>query len=104
VILMPGETAPELIIGGKTMTSQGSCSGEDFMFKPLRDIVGENLIVFDVMNDATGYIIPDNDCGIGTLRYYDGRFMYDTNGMLSFSNKAASTFISNFLELVESKS
>lgn len=104
VLLMPGETAPELIIGGKTMTAEGSCSGEDFIYEPLRTIIGEELIVFDVMNDATGYIIPDNDCGIGTLRYYDGQFSYDTNGMLSFSNSAASTFISNFLELVDSKS
>ncbi|HZJ77584.1 MAG TPA: hypothetical protein VFD52_02120 [Clostridia bacterium] len=101
VLISPGETAPELVIGGKTMTSEGSVSGGEFIYAPLRDIVGEDLIVFDVMNDAAGYVIPDCDYGIGTLRYFDGKFSYNLDGIMSYGGNTASIFVGEFLALIE---
>ncbi|MBQ7549337.1 MAG: hypothetical protein IJT03_06495 [Clostridia bacterium] len=61
IVLVPGELFPELEIGGKMLTAQGSCRGVDFPYPPLREMLGEHIIVFGLANDAVGYIIPDND-------------------------------------------
>ncbi|MDR1464254.1 MAG: hypothetical protein LBJ11_02985 [Oscillospiraceae bacterium] len=110
VLLQPGETSPELIVGGPNLSSSGSVSGKAFPYAPLRETVDQDLIVFDLMNDSIGYIIPDNDSTTLLLRYVDGKFT-DTGSLggnlndsllLTFSNKIASTMISAFLDLVQS--
>ena len=58
-----------------------------------------DLLTFNVMNDSVGYIVPDNDYGIATLRYIDGELTYSADGGLSFGSTAASTFITEFLTL-----
>jgi len=101
VVVMPGETAPELIIGGSTLTAEGSARGKDFVYPALVRMIDDcDLLTFNVMNDSVGYIVPDNDYGIATLRYIDGELTYNADGVLSFGSTAASTFITEFLTLV----
>ena len=103
VAMMPGEVAPELVKGGKTLTAEGSASGEDFVYGPMKSYFDDEttLLVFDVMNDSTGYIIPDNDYGEVVIRW-DGdenAFTFNSDGMLSFGTKSGSVFVGTFLEL-----
>lgn len=103
VAMMPGEVAPELVKGGKTLTAAGSSHGEDFVYGPMRSYFDDEttLLVFDVMNDSTGYIIPDNDYGEVVIRW-DGdvnAFTFNSDGMLSFGSRSGSVFVGTFLEL-----
>ncbi|MBQ8209868.1 MAG: hypothetical protein IJZ35_04740 [Clostridia bacterium] len=56
VILCPGETYAELIVGGENMADFSLDCAYDVMAEE-----GEDILVFDLMNDALGYIMPDND-------------------------------------------
>ncbi|MDR1928214.1 MAG: hypothetical protein LBQ33_06210 [Oscillospiraceae bacterium] len=112
ILLQPGETSPELLLGGSNLSAEGSVSGKAFPLAPLRETFGETVIVFDLVNDSIGYIIPDNDSTSFLLRYVDGQ-LTDINSLgsnlndallLTFSTKVASTVLSNFLELVDSLS
>jgi hypothetical protein len=107
-LLQPGETSPELLLGGTNLTADGSVTGKAFPLLPLRESVGEELIVMDLMNDSIGYIIPDNDSTNLLLRYVDGKFT-DTGSLganlndsllLSFSTGIASTMLGAFLALL----
>ncbi|MDR2646714.1 MAG: hypothetical protein LBB67_01110 [Oscillospiraceae bacterium] len=111
VLLQPGETSPELVLGGSNLTAEGSVTGLAFPYAPLNELVDEKLLVFDLMNDSIGYIIPDNDSTSLLLRYIDGEFT-DTGSigsnlndslLLTFSTKVASSLVQTFLDLVESK-
>ncbi len=103
VAMMPGEVAPELVKGGKTLTAEGSARGEDFVYGPMKSYFDDDtvLLVFDVMNDSTGYIIPDNDYGEVVVRWDSdaNAFTFNTDGMLSFGSKSGSVFVGAFLKL-----
>ena len=107
VAMMPGEVAPELVKGGKTLTAEGSSKGEDFAYGPMKSYFDDDtvLLVFDVMNDSTGYIIPDNDYGEVVVRWDSdiNGFTANTDGMLSFGSKSGSVFVGTFLELAGKK-
>lgn len=61
VVLCPGEIAAELIYGG-CLDADKSWTGKAWELDPTVDEVGEKtLIVFGLINDQIGYIIPDND-------------------------------------------
>lgn len=61
VALIPGEAAAELAYGG-CLGADKSWSGKDWTLAPIKDEVGgRKLIVFGIINDQIGYIIPDND-------------------------------------------
>lgn len=74
IALMPGEVFPDLQLGGGMLTAEKSYSGEDFEYPCIRDIFGEDTIVFGLANDAIGYIVPDNDyvlCFDGDNHYHE---------------------------------
>lgn len=61
VALVPGEAAAELIYGG-CLGADKSWSGKDWNLAPIADCAkGRKMIVFGIINDQIGYIIPDND-------------------------------------------
>ncbi|MBR5427117.1 MAG: hypothetical protein IK118_02110 [Clostridia bacterium] len=62
IAMLPGETAPELVIGG-CAGAQESYSGEAWGYPSLEEIVGGKLAVIGLCNDEIGYIVPDNDFG-----------------------------------------
>ncbi|MBQ6019030.1 MAG: hypothetical protein IJL26_02520, partial [Clostridia bacterium] len=45
-VLVPGEYCQDLLSGGASLTAEGSFSGRDFPYPPLRDIFGEGLHAF----------------------------------------------------------
>lgn len=61
IAFLPGEVCTDLIYGGESLTASGSVLGKDFPGKTLCDILGDDIIVFGLANDAVGYIVPDND-------------------------------------------
>lgn len=61
VAIVPGEAAAELFYGGACPADK-SWSGEAWTLDPIADAAPDkDLIVFGLMNDMVGYIIPDND-------------------------------------------
>lgn len=61
VALVPGEIAAEIISGG-TLGADKSWTGTEWTYAPLQDLAdGRKMIVFGIINDQIGYIIPDND-------------------------------------------
>ena len=96
VFLSPGEIYGELLMGDKTM--------EGFKYKPLRELYGENLIIFDLMNDAAGYIEPDNEYVITGYRYNEEKDAMDSDSwafLVSMGKNAASDIIGAFIELAD---
>ncbi|MDR3314394.1 MAG: hypothetical protein LBS96_08065 [Oscillospiraceae bacterium] len=102
VLLSPGETAPELIVGGDTLRAATTFRREDFPFAPLNEAMGDGevLLVFDLINDAAGYITPDNDYGLMVTKYYKGEASFNTiDLMFSPGHTGASAIIGAFLDL-----
>ena len=95
VILCPGETYAELIIGGENM--------KDFVLDCAYDVMaeeGEDILVFDLMNDALGYIMPDNDFVFFRLL---GDFSFaDSWGLTSIGANAASDVYGAIYDLYNS--
>lgn len=74
IALMPGEIFPDLQLGGGMLTAEKSYSGKNFGYPCIREIFGEDTIVFGLANDAIGYIVPDNDyvlCFDGDNHYHE---------------------------------
>ncbi|MDR2753826.1 MAG: hypothetical protein LBB50_05910 [Oscillospiraceae bacterium] len=108
VLLQPGETSPELLLGGSNLSKNGSASGKDYPLSPLRDTIPD-LMIFDLVNDSIGYIIPDSDSTNFLMRYIDGQ-LTDTGSLtanlndallLTFSTTIASVMQHAFLDLVD---
>ncbi|NLB36527.1 MAG: hypothetical protein GX824_04405, partial [Clostridiales bacterium] len=64
VALVPGEIAPELILGGANDRWR-SYRKVDIEYPPLKELVkgDSKLVTFGLCNDSIGYILPDNDFG-----------------------------------------
>lgn len=63
ILLLPSELFPELAYGGY-LSAEESAEGKspDINPKPLIEIADdENLLIFGVTNDFTGYVVPPND-------------------------------------------
>ncbi len=61
VVLCPGEIAAELVYGG-CLGADKSWTGKDWTLGYIGDMTDkETVIVFGIINDQVGYIIPDND-------------------------------------------
>jgi len=96
VFLSPGEIYGELLMGDKSMAG--------FQYKPLRELYGENLIIFDLMNDAAGYVEPDNEYVIVGYRYNEEKneLVSDSWALLvSMGKNAGSDIIGAFIALVD---
>jgi len=96
VFLSPGELYGELFMGDPTMA--------DFPYKPLRELFGENLIIFDLMNDAAGYVEPDNEYVIVGYRYNEKKDELESDSwalLVSLGKNAASDMVGAFIDLVK---
>ena len=96
VEICPGETYGELLIGGDGI--------DGFEYNSLRSKYGENLIVFDLMNDAIGYIEPDNEFVMAGVQYSESKDTFDTDTwcLISFGKNTASKVIGEFMSLADS--
>lgn len=64
-VFLPGEVCQDLIVGGDSLTASGSQTGKEFGYPTVVEIFGEGTKCFGLMNDAVGYIVPDNDFTMG---------------------------------------
>ncbi len=95
VAMMPGEICQDLIVGGSSMTADGSYSGKDFEYPCLAEMFNdEDIICFGLTNDAIGYVVPDNDyiMAIAFDHYQE---------LISLGKKAASTIMEGFTALAK---
>ena len=94
VAFMPGEIVQDLICGGDSLTADGSFSGKDFGYKTVYELFGEDTICFGLMNDAIGYVVPDNDYSMALLgdHYQE---------MISLGEEAGSTIMKGMAEIAE---
>ena len=98
VYISPGETFGELLDGGKGI--------EGFPYDSIRETVGENTIVFDLMNDAAGYVANDANFVLAGLQYNEADDVFDSDTwcLISYGKHTASTLLSHFYGLVEANS
>lgn len=97
VFLCPGETFNEIVLGGDCLN--------DFQYDSLRSLYGDNLIVCDLMNDAAGYIEPDNYYVIAGYQYDAEKDSLESDTwclLVSMGKNTASTIVGKFIELVDS--
>ncbi len=96
VEICPGETFGEILIGGKGI--------DGFGYEALRDTYGDNLIVFDLMNDAIGYIEPDNEFVMAGMQYDEKNDEVDSDTwcLISFGGHTATKVVKEFRSLVDS--
>ena len=100
IVLCPGETYAELIVGGPTM--------EGFKYKSAYEMIADEndeILVFDLVNDALGYIMADDDFVYLRLRYDaegDELYFADSWGLTSIGGHAASDIYGKFYELYDS--
>lgn len=94
VAFAPGELCADLLLGGSSLTAEISISGEAFKGKTIRQIFGDDVVVFGLANDAVGYIIPDNDyCMCLAFGHY-----HET---LSLGENTATTLMSAYEDLAK---
>lgn len=92
VALMPGEVCQDLVVGGGSLTAEGSFRSRDFGEKTICDLFGADTIVFGLANDAIGYVVPDNDyCMCGVFGHY--------HELISLGEKTASSILRAFADL-----
>ncbi len=98
VYISPGETFGELLDGGKGI--------EGFPYNSIRETVGENTIVFDLMNDAAGYVANDENYVLAGIQYNEEEDVFDDDTwcLISYGKHTASTLLSHFYGLVEANS
>ena len=94
VAMMPGEIVQDLVYGGGSLTAEGSFKGKDFGYKTIRELFGEDAIVFGLCNDAIGYVVPDNDYSLGIV---DDHYQE----LISLGDRTASSIMQGFADLAE---
>ncbi len=94
VAFMPGEIVQDIICGGDSLTAEGSFTGKDFGYKTVYELFGEDTICFGLMNDAIGYVVPDNDYSMALLgdHYQE---------MISLGEETGSTIMKGMAEIAE---
>jgi len=97
VFLSPGELYAELYVGGYGL--------RDSEIVSLRESYGDNVILFDLMNDAAGYICPDESYAVVGYKYNsDENKVYRDVWCLTVSmgKNTASVLMNGYAELVKS--
>lgn len=96
VEICPGETFGEILIGGKGI--------DGFPHEALRETYGDNMIVFDLMNDAIGYLEPENEFVMAGIQYDEDDDEVDTDSwcLISFGKYSATKVVEEFKSLVDS--
>ncbi len=93
VYLSPGETFGELLVGGSGLAG--------FPYASIRETLGENVIVMDLMNDAAGYVENDATFVYVGIQYADeANYDGDSWGIVSYGTHAGSTLIGKLYALV----
>ncbi len=92
----PGELYSELYVGGYGMRLSG--------YKSLRETFGDDVILFDLMNDAAGYVCPDETYAILGYKYDPESNSLSTDSWciaVSIGSKTASTLIGAYNDMMK---
>lgn len=111
IVLVPGEAFPEIAYGGAA-SAEESATGRGTEINPptFVEVTGdENLLVFGVSNDFTGYVVPPNDFILHKTQPYlsNGRDKFDrshyheTNSLGYSAAKTLSTTLADIMSRVK---
>ncbi|MBQ3150202.1 MAG: neutral/alkaline non-lysosomal ceramidase N-terminal domain-containing protein [Clostridia bacterium] len=111
ILLLPGEAAPEFVFGNYSSAEESATGmGPEVNAKPLVEVAGnENLVVFGVSNDMTGYMIPLNDFVLneeapymsnGKDRFGNGHY-HETNSLGINTTQVVSDVFAGIIERVK---
>lgn len=65
-VFLPGEICQDLVApNGLSLNAQYSVTASNYKSQPACAIFGEDVKCFGLMNDAIGYVVPDNDFTMG---------------------------------------
>ena len=65
-VFLPGEICQDLVApNGISLIGQYAITGNSYQSVPACSIFGEDVQCFGLMNDAIGYVVPDNDFTMG---------------------------------------
>ena len=65
-VFLPGEICQDLVApNGRSLKPEYSVTAKPFSSVPACNIFGDDIQCFGVMNDAIGYVVPDNDYTMG---------------------------------------
>lgn len=94
VALVPGELEAAIAYGG-CLGADDSWTYEDFDYPSMQEVVGEDkkLLVFGLMNDQVGYILPDNE--------FKSLLAGENEEIVASGAEAGSSTIEAFMSLVE---
>lgn len=108
ILLLPGESFPETVYGGYASAEDSATGkGPEINSKPLVEIAeDENLLVFGVTNDMTGYVVAPNDFILNKTQAYlsnghdrfDRSHYHETN---SLGYLASHTIAETFEDIVK---
>lgn len=95
IVLVPGELEAAIAFGG-CLGAEESWTYEDFAYPSMQEVVGEDkkLIVFGLMNDQVGYILPDNE--------FKSLLAGENEEIVAAGNRAGSSTIEAFISLMDS--
>lgn len=92
-VFLPGEVCQDLIApNGRSLLAEYSVTAKPFSSVAACQIFGEDVQCFGLMNDAIGYIVPDNDFTMGdpANHYHE---------LISLGGQVASSLMNGLLEL-----
>ena len=94
IALVPGELEPAIAYGG-ALGAEDSWTCADFPYPSMQEVVGQDkkLLVFGLMNDQVGYILPDNE--------FKSLLAGENEEIVASGAKAGSATITAFVELME---
>lgn len=111
ILTLPGEAMPEFIYGGyATAETSATGKGAEINSTPLCEICSDdNLIIFGVTNDMTGYMVPENDFILHKTQPYltktkdrfDRNHYHETNSLGPNTCKTVSEEFSRIIEAVK---
>ena len=111
ILLLPGEAAPEFAFGQYSPAETSATGlGPEVNAKPLCEVANDdNLIVFGLANDMTGYMVPPNDFILNEYGPYldtatdrfGGRHYHETNSLSPKMTQIVSDTFAAVLEQVK---
>lgn len=107
-LMLPGEAFTEFVYGGYASAEESATGkGPEINPTPLAEIANDqNLIIYGVTNDMTGYMVPPNDCVLHPTQAYlssthdkfDRNHYHETN---SLSDKITHVIAKTFKEIID---
>jgi len=94
-VFLPGEICQDLVApDGASLVASNSVTAKPFSSKPACDIFGNDVKCFGLMNDAIGYVVPDND-------YTNGDPVNHYHELISLGRGVASALMNGLIALSE---